>query len=320
MLNLNFFRKTALVLLGSIVAASFVNTSFAFEDWHNSKYGEDDQIGAANNLSPKLVKKAAKLVKKGKTYRLGIAVDRKTPAFAPRSLSLTIVQPNQYAGISYGDNKVNYNDDVFYGWLGIGTQIDGLGHAGIDGYYYNGNHTNDFVKADGLTKLGVENIPPIVTRGILLDMAKYNGVDMMTEGQLITPEDIKKAAKQQKVKIKKGDVVIFHTGWLSLLGVDDTRFASGEPGINAGAAEYLSDLGVVAVGADTWAVEAVPSENPARVWEAHQILLAKKGVYILEVLDTRELVADGVNEFMFVLGATMIKGAAQSMINPIAIR
>jgi kynurenine formamidase len=104
-----------------------------------------------------------------------------------------------------------------------------------------------------------------------------------------------------------------------MLDEDPARYGPGEPGIDAGAAEYLATLNPVAVGADTWGVEAVPFAGD-RVWEGHQVLLAKNGIYILETLDTRELVADGVNEFLFVLGQPHYRGAVQAIINPIAIR
>lgn len=290
------------------------------EQWYPSRWGPNDEIGAANFLTPAKVLEAAKLIKTGKVYALGIVVDRDTPAFPPRSLSVTVLQPNQAKGASFGENKMTYNDDIFTGWLGIGTQLDGLGHLGIDGVYYNGNRAEDFAKVTGLTKLGIEKVPPIVTRGVLLDIAGYKGVDMMKEGEVITVADIEGAAKKQGVSIRKGDVVILHTGWLSLLGKDNARYAAGEPGIGVPAAEYLAKKEVVAVGADTWGVEVVPFEKKERVWEAHQVLLAKNGIYILETLNTAPLVKDRAWEFLFVLGHPLYRGAVQAIINPVAIR
>jgi len=290
------------------------------ENWYPSKFGADDEIGAANYLSAAKVLEAGKLITTGKTYALGVPVDRTTPAFPPRSLAVTILQPNQAEGASFGENKMSYNDDIFTGWLGIGTQIDGLSHLGIDGTFYNGHKVKDFGKVTGVTKMGIEKIPPIVTRGVLLDMAGYKGVAMMKEGDVITVADIEGAAKKQGVTFGKGDVVVFHTGWLSLLGKDNKRYAAGEPGIGVPAAEYLAKKEIVAVGADTWGVEAVPFENPKRVWEAHQVLLAKNGVYILETLNTKKLVEDKAWEFLFVLGQPLYTGAVQAIINPIAIR
>jgi hypothetical protein len=99
---------------------------------------------------------------------------------------------------------MTYNDDIFMGWLGIGPQIDGLGHIGIDHVYYNGHKDSDFAKTDGLTKLGIEKIPPIVARGVLLDMAGYYGVEMVEEGRPYTREDIIGAAEKQGVEIRQG--------------------------------------------------------------------------------------------------------------------
>lgn len=285
-----------------------------------SPYGPDDEIGAANNLSPELVVQAAKLVKTGKTYSLGIDVSSETPAFPPRFLSVTVLSPGQQAGKTYGANKGTYNDDILVAWLGIATQIDGLGHLGADNVYYNNNKSTDFVRPTGLVKLGIEKIPPIVTRGVVLDIAGYKGVSMMTEGEVITVADIEGAARKQNVTIEKGDVVLLHTGWLSLLGKDDQRFVSKEPGIGIAAAEYLGGKGVVAVGADTWGVEAVPFEAKDNFFPAHVVLLAKHGVYLLENINTAELVKDKAYEFLFVLGQAKVVGAVQMIINPVAIR
>jgi kynurenine formamidase len=306
--------------MSSVLAACMLlGGSVAAQDWYPSKYGADDEIGAANLLSPEKVLAAAQLITTGKTYPLGVAVGRETPAFPPRSLAVTVLQPNQANGASFGANKMSYNDDMFTGWLGIGTQIDGLGHLGIDSLYYNGNKAQDFAQTTGLTKLGIEKIPPIVTRGILIDMAGYKGVEQMGEGEIISADDIQAAMQAQNVEAREGDVIVLHTGWLDMLTEDPARYGAGEPGIDAGAAEYLATLNPVAVGADTWGVEAVPFAAD-RVWEGHQVLLAKNGIYILETLDTRELIADGVNEFLFVLGQPLYTGAVQAIINPVAIR
>lgn len=284
-----------------------------------SKWGPNDEIGAANLLTPKLVLEAAKLIKTGKVYKLGIPVDRSTPAFPPRSLGVTILMPNQQQGATFGTNGMSYVDDMFNGWLGIGTQIDSLAHLGISGTFYNQNKAKDFVAVTGVKKLGIAKIPPIVTRGVLFDAAKFKGKASLVEGDVITADDIRQMQEKSGIKIREGDVVVFHTGWLDMLGKDSKRYAAGEPGIDAKAAAYLATLNPVAVGADTWGVESVPFKTK-RIWEGHQILLAKNGIYILETLDTREMIKDGVTEFFFVLGQPLYKGAVQAIINPIAIR
>ncbi|QPC43704.1 cyclase family protein [Kaustia mangrovi] len=313
-------QRTVCSLIAAAGLAAGLSSGALAEDWYPSKWGADDEIGAANALSPEKVLEAAKLITAGKTYRMGVIVGRDTPAFPPRSLSVTITMPNQFGGATFGENGMSYVDDIFTGWLGIGTQIDSLAHLGIDGTFYNGRKAKDFVATTGVKKMGIEKIPPIVTRGVLLDMAKYKGKDRLEEGEVITVDDLKGAIEAQSVTPGEGDVIVLHTGWLSMLEEDPERFGSGEPGINSQGAEYLAGLGVVAVGADTWGVEAVPFDENGAVWGGHQVLLAKNGVYILETLDTRELVADGVKEFMFTLGQPLYRGAVQAIVNPVAIR
>jgi len=318
-------RMTIRAVLTAAATLSLAATASA-QDWTKSKWGPKDEIGAMNLITPKSVMQAAKLIKTGKTYNLGIIIDSKTPAFPPRSMSITILQPNQMKTTGLGPTKTTYNDDIFMGWLGIGPQIDGLGHIGVDHVYYNGFKGKDFAKADGLKKLGIEKYPPIVGRGVLLDMAGYFGVKIVKEGTPYNKKDIIGAAKKQGVEIRKGDIVLFHSGWLNLLdGKDGTkknlkRYGSVEPGLGKSGAEYLVSKEVVAVGADTWGLETVPFEKGVGVFEIHQILIPKNGIVILETIDTRELVKDKGWEFLFVLGPARIRGAVQMIINPIAIR
>jgi len=220
--------RNAFVLCCSIAFVSVVGTANA-QDWTKSKWGPADEIGAANYMTPELVVKAASLVKTGKTYPLGMIVDSKTPAYPPRSFKITIVQPGQAGIPGLGPNKATYNDDIVDSWVGIGSQIDGLGHLGIEHVYYNGNKLLDFADPTGLKKLGIEKVPPLVARGVLLDMAAYYNTDVVKEGTAFNVKEIEEAAKKQNVEIRQGDIVIFHTGWLGLVGKDDKRYSTGEP-------------------------------------------------------------------------------------------
>jgi kynurenine formamidase len=308
----------AIVVCCSVAVLGTAGTASA-QDWTKSKWGPNDEIGAANYMTPELVVKAASLVKTGKTYALGIPVDSKTPAYPPRAFRITVVQPGQAGIPGLGPNKATYNDDLLDGWVGVGSQLDGLGHLGIEHVYYNGNKLADFADPTGLKKLGIDKVPPMVTRGVLLDMAAHYNTDVVKEGTAFNVKEIEEAAKKQGVEIRQGDVVIFHTGWLSLIGKDDKRFGDAEPGLGVEGAKYLTGKGVVAVGADTWGVEVVPFESK-NLFEVHQILLAMNGTYILENMDTAELAKDKAYEFLFVLGQPRFRGGVQSMINPIAIR
>jgi kynurenine formamidase len=288
--------------------------------WYPSKWGKDDTLGAINELSPAKVVEAAQLVKTGKTYSLGVEVSKTSPAYPPRTFQIFTLPSGDGTGTPLGSNKATGNDDMVVTWVGVGSQLDGLGHLGIDHVYYNGNKAPDFMRGDGLAKLGTHLLPPIVTRGVLLDIAKLKGTKQLPGGTAITQADIEAARAKQNVDIYPGDVVLLHTGWLALAEKDPKKFMETEPGLGVSGAEHLARLGVVAVGADCWAVEVLPFEDKTQAFPVHQILLAKNGIYILENIQTAELAADGASEFLFVLGFPKWKGAVQAMINPVAIR
>jgi len=312
------YLLTALCAL-LLMPMSQADQSAAGDDWFPSRYGADDTLGAINNLSAKKVKQAARLVKTGKTYALGVETGPDSPAYPPRSYSMTILQLDDGMGTPLGTNRATGNDDLMNLWMGIGSQIDGLGHMGVNHVYYNGNKASDFVTPKGLEKLSIDKLPPIVSRGILLNVAALLGQDILPAGTAINSTEIKAAAKAAGVKIEAGDVVLLHTGWLQMMSSDPEKFMAGQPGLGVDGAKYLASLGVVAVGADNWALEVLPAEIEGQAFPVHPELLAKNGVYILENMDTRALAADGVSEFLFVLGQPRFVGAVQAVINPVAI-
>ena len=304
----------------ALLVSSFCAAALADDAWFPSRYGAGDRVGAANNLSADGTKRAAKLVKTGKTYSLGMTTGPESLAYPPRKYGIVITQSNDGTGARTGENLATSNDDILMTYMGIGSQIDGLGHLGIDHRYYNGLEAQKFVAPGGLLELGTDTVPPIATRGVLLDMAALNGVETVPAGTAYNRAEIDAAMKRQKLApIGKGDVVIFHSGWQKKAG--SAEYASlVHPGVGVEGAKYLASLGVVAVGADTIALEVNPFENANRPFEVHQTLLAKNGVYILENMVTSELAADRAYEFLFVLGQPKFKGAVQAVINPIAIR
>jgi kynurenine formamidase len=310
-------KKNAVLLCLTLMTFS-LSAAVMSQDWVPSRYGADDRIGAANNLSTDIVLDAARLITTGKVYSLGVETAEDSPAYGTRTFTIDIIASG--ANVPVGTDVVTSNDERVTTSFGIGSQIDGLGHLGIGNQYYNGLTSEQIVADGGLAELGTHTIPPIVTRGVLLDMTRHFEVDMVSEGTAFNRAVIEAAASAQGIQIRSGDVVLFHTGWMQLLGTDNQRFISVQPGVGVEGAEYLADLGVVAIGADTPALEVIPFENPQRVFAVHQTLLAKEGVYILENMNTAALAADSVHEFMFVLGQPKFKGAVQTVINPIAIR
>jgi hypothetical protein len=211
-------------------------------------WGPDDEIGAANRITAERVQAAAQLVKRGKTQHLGIVVDADTPAFGPRSLSLQIVQPGQEWGRSPFANGFNYNDDVFQGWFGIGSQLDGLSHAGQHGVFYNCRRGADFTQTTGVTAMGIEKIPPLVARGLVLDMTAHFGVAHLAGGQHFSIADVEAVAEAQQTPIREGDVVLFHTGWTEAkMTAEPDTWRRTEPGISEEVAHYLAAKKVLAV-------------------------------------------------------------------------
>jgi kynurenine formamidase len=303
--------------LALIVATSAVSA----DECVPSPWGADDQIGAANRVTPERTAAAAKLVKKGISHPLGIVIEPGMPAYPPRYTQLQVVQPNQQFNADLGVGwEASSNDDVLQMWLGTGPQLDGLGHMGEAGEFYNCNQGKDFSIITGLTKLDISGIPPMVGRGVVIDIAKQMGVDSLQAGQPITSDDIKAAMKSQGVTVGEGDVVLLHTGYTdATLKQNPSLWAGSIPGITNEASVFLAGLKPMAVGADTWGLGAVPPRAGDKIFYDHVVLLKQHGIYILETMNTGRLADEGVHEFMFVLGQARLKGAVQMIINPVAM-
>ncbi|MCW3466185.1 cyclase family protein [Chitinophaga nivalis] len=321
-MKINNLLLSGVLLLGAVHAAAQQPATLidpVDTTWYNAPYGKGDEIGAANLITPELVLQSVKLVKKGKTLPLAVPMDKNLPAFRHRSFHLYNIQPGEQGGKTLGPNQFSFNDELVNGWTGVGTQLNGIGHIGIGNVYYNGNKAVDFVTVEGVKKLGIEKVPPIVTRAVLLDMTTYYKKDIVPGGTEFTVADIQAVLKKEGITIKKGDVILFNTGWLELIGKDNRRFLETEPGIGMEAAQWLAAQGIVAFGGDTWASEVYPNPKSQEEFPINQFLLAKKGIYNLELIDTRPLVKEKVWEFLFVLGQPLYVGSTQVNVNPVAI-
>jgi len=292
------------------------------ENTSSSEWGANDERGAANRITPKKILEATQLIKEGRIYELGRVYEAGMPLFLGRHYSLTI--PGSPTGGPLGRNNVVYHDEMVSGQIGqVGTQFDGLGHVGtrINGedVFYNGFKRSEFGTAAGLGKLGIENVGVFVTRGVLIDMAGYKGVDRLPVGTVITAADLQDALKQQSVELTEGDVVLIHTGHGTLWMVDNEEYNRGAPGIGMEAALWLAEKQVAMTGADTWPVEVIPSEDAELAFPVHQELIARRGIYNFENLNLAELAADKVYEFAFMFAPVKFKGATGSPGNPVAI-
>jgi kynurenine formamidase len=317
---MNNYTRLFMVFVSGILFAAIVSISVApaqNDRWYPSRWGANDQRGAANRLTPAKVVEARDLIKQGKVYQLGRVYETGMPQFGTRHYSLRIPQAFKIAG----SNNAVYHDELISGELGqIGTQFDGLGHLGIGDLFYNGNKRADFAQAEGLTKLGIENVGPIVTRGVLIDVARFKGVPQLGATYEVTAADLRGALKREGIEIRAGDVVLIHTGWGSLWMKDNAKYGASCPGIGVAAAQFLADEEIVVAGADNWSVEVNPNPNANLAAPVHQLLLTRNGIYLHENLNTEELARDNVYEFAYFFSPLRLKGATGSPGNPIAIR
>ncbi len=174
-------------------------------------------------------------------------------------------------------------------------------------------------KSGGTNQLGVETVPQIISRGVLVDVAKLHGVERLEAGYAILVSDVTKALEQQAVQIRKGDAVLFHTGWGDWWMKDSETYLSGEPGPGLELALWLVENKVVLTGCDTWSFGPVPGEDPARPFEVPQTLNVRHGMFIVENLFTQELANAGVYEFLFILTHAKVRGATGAWVSPVAI-
>ena len=202
----------------------------------------------------------------------------------------------------------------------VGTQFDGFAHQTIGDSMYNCVKVDEASTRTGFTRLGIQNVGAIVTRGVLVDIAAIKNVDMLPDAYEVTVGDIQQALSKQGVALQSGDVIVFHTGWGRLWGKDNARYQRGHAGIGVAAAEWLARQGPILVGADTPTVEISPNPDPQLSLPVHQIMLVVHGIHVLENMKLDELAAKRVYEFAFIVEPLKIQGGTGSTVAPIAIR
>jgi kynurenine formamidase len=302
--------------IATVVAAGAVATGQG-DRWYPSRWGAEDQRGAANRMTAAKVLEARDLIQRGTVYPLGRVYESGMPMFGTRHFSLRIPQAFPLPGSNAGV----YHDEIVSGELGqIGTQFDGLGHFGIGDLFYNGNRAGEFARPDGLTKLGIEHVGPLVTRGVLIDVAALKGTAQLGASYEITAADLQGALARQGTAIRPGDVVLIHTGWGALWMKDNAKYLQSSPGLGLAAAQFLADREVTVVGADNWGVEVSPNPDASLSAPVHQLLLARNGIYLHENLATEALARDAAYEFAYVFVPVPLEGATGSPGSPIAIR
>lgn len=325
-------KKLVFLILATFLLTATVPSAFAAKYWPDkwwpSKWGPDDEKGAFNTNTPSKIMSSLKIPKSGKVYRLGMPYTMDMPAFGKRTYAIHI--PGLPAGGPLGENQVIWNDEFVVGEIGqIGTQFDSAFHVGIRGpdgidRWYNGYQGNVPENVYGAKKNGVEKLGPIVTRGVLIDVAGLKGVDSMKVGEVITLADVEACIKNAGIApIGEGDAVIFRTGWVGKYWKDAKTFTSGTPGIGLEVAQYLIKKNVGMTGLDSWPIEAIPSEDPKGAFYIHNLLETVNGIWNIENLSSDtlgQMAKDGVYDFLFIYIPVPFAGATGSPGEPIAIK
>jgi kynurenine formamidase len=282
-----------------------------------TKWGAADERGAANHVKPESVMRTARLIRTGEVIELGRVLSMDMPFFGTRRFDVH----TKRTGGPMGSNKRITNEELVITEIGqVGTQLDMFSHQGIDGLLYNCFKSDEIATRNGFTKLGIDKIGMLFTRGVLIDIAALKGADMLPGGYEIVPDDLQAALRRQGVSLQAGDAVLIHTGWSKLWGVDNARYNSNTPGIGAPAAEWLAKQDVMLIGADTFGVEVAPNPDKQLSLPVHQIALVVNGIFLLENVKLDELAAKKAYEFAFVVQPLKVKGGTGSTVAPVAIR
>ncbi len=299
-------------------------------------WGKDDEVGALNAMTDQTRLAALQLVRTGKTYDLGVTYDRtsfKWPGHNPGEI-VTFRSPEgvkRQKDLPIADNRAGtaWHSCALFLSDNVATQIDGLGHAatGDDNHVYNGFPETAVGGDFGLRKCGAETIPPIITRGVMLDIAGLKEVDALPAHYPITPDDLKAALSKQEITLQPGDTVLIRTGTLRYwgeTGSDHEKLAEHDSaGLTLDAAKWLVERnGAIIVGSDTSGLERQPApDDAASFMPVHDYLLIEQGVHIAEFHNLEQLARDNAYTFCYVALVNKIKGATAGFsMRPIALR
>jgi kynurenine formamidase len=298
--------------------------------WFPSRYGAGDQAGALNEIGPAQVLAAVRLVRTGTVYDLAHVLHADVPAFPGRTFRQYLTtsahqvnarnNPRADGGPSgLGRNGVNWVVEQITATQQMGTHLDGLNHLQVGDTSYNGFRLADIAEDYGTNRLGIETLPQVVTRGLLLDVAAVRDVDRLSAGDAITVADARAALDRHGLAVRPGDAVLFHTGWGALWGTDNDRYGRGEPGPGLDLAHWLAEHRVALTGCDTWSYGPYPAEDPDEPFVVPQTLNVRHGVVVAENLRLAEIAEAGLGEFLFVLSHAKLRGSTGAWATPLAI-
>jgi kynurenine formamidase len=319
------FLPVIILLFTGMAASGFLHGQTRSEGpwWPNKLWGADDQAGGSNWITPEKVLKAVSLVKTGKIFDLGHVYERSMPMPGLRTFNLYIPSFPTYPPT--GKDSVVFNDEYVTSEIGqVGTQFDGPGHPGrklkmADGsmeyVFYNGFTGDEMKNPYGLKKLGVENVKPIVTRGILIDLAAYKSLNSLPEKYVITVADVQGALARQGMKesdIEPGDALLFNLGWWRIWP-DKKMVESKLPYADPGLISWIIAMKPCMVGSDG-------SLDTGPEYLLHENLILRNGIFNLEYMNFETLPSENQHyKFLFIFTPLRLKGATGSPGRPLAV-
>jgi kynurenine formamidase len=325
-------KRTAAKTLGTLIlgASAFAQATDAPPAGVGlSPWGPQDEIGRLNQMSDASRLAVLARIGSGRVYDLSVEYHIGMPSWQaigdPRYQFWLTHTPRGTAvddplAVGRAQNaRVSYTGDAISMYTHTGTHIDALNHFGLDGRIWNGFAADEHLGDRGWQRAGAETIPPIIARGVLIDVAAEQGVEALPANYRIGADDLRRALARQNVSLKAGDVALIRTGRMRSFG-DGPGYMAEPPGLGLDAARFLvEERGAISVGADNLSFESFPPEEPGNWIPVHTYLLAQQGVTIMEVVFLEELARDGVYEFAFIGAPLKLRGASGSPLRPIAI-
>lgn len=305
------------------------NAAVSTADVGISPWGPSDEIGRLNLMTSDSQAKILSRLNGQKVYDLSVEYFIGMPSWHaigdPRYQMWMTHTPHgtlidDPVGVGEHQNQhVSYSGSAISMYTHTGTHIDALNHFGLNGKIWNGYEARKHLGDRGWKKTGAETIPPIIARGILIDIPAARGVDMLPAGYRVSKEDLRDALQKQGVKLQQGDVVLIRTGRMKLYNKADAYMAN-PPGMSLDAARFLiEEGGAMTVGADNLSFETFPPEVEGNYVPVHTYLLAQQGAHILELVNLEALAADRIYEFAFIGASLKLRGADAAPMRPIAI-
>ena len=286
-----------------------------------SPWGPADEIGALNMMTDASRFDVLRQIAGGKIYDLGVELFVGMPVCCTPfgDPNFQIFMTHTPAEDS-SKELLSYSGDGMSMYTHTGTHLDTLNHFGLHGKIWNQVSADDALGVRGWTKSGADKYPPIIARGVLIDVAKSKNVSHLPTSYAITVADLQEALRKQGTTLQPGDVVLTRTGVMSLWP-DQTKYRlADQPGLSLEAAQWLAEAQkVMLVGADNFGIESFPSKDPENFVPVHSYLLAERGVSLLEALWLEDLSKDRVYEFLFIASPLKLRGATGTPVRPLAI-